>query len=243
MNSFIKCLIVDDEPIGREIIENFVKLINYLKVTAVCEDAFEALDILQNKEIDLLITDIQMPQINGLEFVRSLPLPPVIIFITAHDEFAVNSYDLGVADYLLKPVSFDRFLKAINKARLQINLHKSNATPPDLENKAIEYIFIKAKNKLNKIQYKDIFYIESIKDYLKIFTAEGTLVTYSSMKAIEEKLPSAQFARIHNSYLVQINAVKAVMGNTVELTNGMSLPISKSHKNELFIALKINNSH
>lgn len=244
MNDIIKCLIVDDEPIGREIIENFVKQINYLEVTAVCEDAFEALGILQNKEIDLLITDIQMPKINGLEFVRSLPSPPVIIFITAHDQFAVNSFDLGVTDYLLKPVSFDRFLKAVNKARLQIDLHKrKNAASPDSENKAKEYIFIKANNKLNKIQYKDIFYIESIRDYIKIFTAEGTLVTYSSMKAIEEKLPLAQFIRIHNSYLVQINAVKAVMGNTVELTNGMSLPISKSHKDELFIALKINNSH
>jgi DNA-binding LytR/AlgR family response regulator len=244
MNDIIRCLIVDDEPIGREIIETFVKQLNYLKVTAVCEDAFEALDILQNKEIDLLITDIQMPKINGMEFVRSLPLPPVIIFITAHDQFAVNSYDLGVADYLLKPVSFERFLKAVNKASRQIDLHKrKNVASPDSENKATEYIFIKANNKLNKIQYKDIFYIESIKDYIKIFTAEGTFVTYSSMKAIEEKLPSARFARIHNSYLVQVNVVKAVMGNTVELTGGVSLPISRSHKDKLFIALKINNSH
>lgn len=242
MSGTIKCLIVDDEPIGREIIENFAKQINYLEVSAVCEDAFEALDILQSKEIDLLITDIQMPKINGLEFVRSLPSPPMIIFITAHDKFAVNSFDLGVADYLLKPVSFDRFLKAVNKAKLQIDLRKS-ATSSNSENKATEYIFIKANNKLNKIQYKNILYIESIKDYLKIFAPEGILVTYSSMKAIEEKLPTKQFIRIHNSYLVQINAVKAVMGNTVELINGISLPISKSRKDELFAALQINSSH
>lgn len=242
MSATIKCLIVDDEPIGREIIEKFVKQINYLEVVAVCEDAFEALDILQNKEIDLLITDIQMPEINGLEFVRSLPSPPVIIFITAHDQFAVNSFELGVADYLLKPVSLDRFLKAINKAKLQIDLRKSTVSS-NSENKATEHIFIKANNKLYKIQYKDIIYIETIKDYLKIFTIDGTLITYSSMKAIEEKLPARLFIRIHNSYLVQINAIKAVMANMVELVNHVTLPISKSHKEELFLILQINNNH
>lgn len=242
MSGAIKCLIVDDEPIGREIIGNFAKQVNYLEVAAVCEDAFEALNILQNKVIDLLITDIQMPKINGLELVRSLPSPPVIIFITAHDKFAVNSFELGVADYLLKPVSFDRFLKAVNKAKLQIDQRKS-ATSSNSENKATEYIFIKANNKLNKIQYKDILYIESIKDYIKIFTPEATHVSYSTLKAIEEKIPSAQFIRIHNSFLVQINAVKAVMGNTVEMVNGAALPISKSRKEELFMSLQINSSH
>jgi len=151
MSDKIKCVIVDDEPIACEIIENFVKELNYLELVAVCEDAFEALDILQNNPIDLLFSDIQMPKINGLELVSSLPSSPVIIFITAHDTFAVNSFDLGVADYLLKPVSFDRFLKAVNKAKLQIDLRKS-ASLPNSENKATEFIFIKANNKLNKIE-------------------------------------------------------------------------------------------
>ncbi|MEO9022929.1 MAG: response regulator [Ginsengibacter sp.] len=114
----IECLIINDEPIDREIMGNFVKGINFLETIALCEDAFEALQILEGNQIDLLITDIQMPKINGLELVRSLPSPPVIIFVTAHDQFAVNSFELGVADYLLKPVTFERFLKAINKAKL-----------------------------------------------------------------------------------------------------------------------------
>jgi DNA-binding LytR/AlgR family response regulator len=236
--STIKCLIIDDEPIGREITENFAKHIHFLEVVAVCEDALEAMDILENTQIDLLLTDIQMPKINGLELVSSLPSPPVIIFITAHDKFAINSFELGVADYLLKPVAFDRFLKAINKAKLEIEIRKGASLNP---NKSSEHIFIKANNKLNKINYSDILYIESLKDYIKIFTAEEVLITYSSMKAIEEKLPPMQFVRIHNSYLVSINAVKAVMGNTVELTNEVSLPISKSRKDELFAALQINN--
>ncbi|HEV2830567.1 MAG TPA: LytTR family DNA-binding domain-containing protein, partial [Hanamia sp.] len=239
MSDKLKCVIIDDEPIACEIIENFVKELNYLELVAVCEDAFEALDILQNNPIDLLFSDIQMPKINGLELVSSLPSSPVIIFITAHDTFAVNSFDLAVADYLLKPVSFDRFLKAVNKAKLQIDLRKS-ASLPNSENKAAEFIFIKANNKLNKVEYKDILYIESIKDYVKIFTKETYLLTYSSMKAIEEKLPSNHFIRIHNSFLVQISAIKALMGNTAELINGVSLPISKSRKNELFAALQIN---
>jgi len=150
---------------------------------------------------------------------------------------------LGVADYLLKPVTFERFLKAVNKARLQVDLKKSRyAGGSDSDTKATESLFIKANNKLNRINYKDILYIESNKDYIKIFTTETSFLTYSRMKAMEEKLPSSLFCRIHKSYLVQISAVKAVMGNTVELTNGVSLPIALSHKDSLFIALKLNNS-
>lgn len=238
--SIITCLIVDDEPIGREIIENYVKDINFIKLVAVCEDAFEALEILETNQIDLLLTDIQMPKINGLEFVSSLPSPPVVIFITAHDNFAVNSYDLGATDYLIKPVSFERFLKAINKARVQIEAIKKGSV--STLNTSEDYIFIKANKKLNKVLFSSILYVESLGDYVKIFTSEVVLVNYSSMKAIEEKLPLNQFVRIHNSYLVSTHAVKAVMGYTLELITGETLPISKSRRDELFEALQINNS-
>ncbi len=234
------CLIVDDEPIGLEIIENYVKEIHFLKLVASCEDAFEAMEILENNQIDLLLTDIQMPRINGIEFVASLPYPPLIIFITAHNEFALDGFDLGVVDYLLKPVSFNRFLKAINKAKQQIGALGNSSL--NLNHNYEEYFFIKANKKLNKIVFKDILFIESSKDYIKIFTSDLVLVSYSSMKAIEEKLPLGQFVRIHNSYIVSIKAVKAVMGNTVELNSGQSLPISKSRKDELFAVLQINSS-
>ena len=233
----IKCVILDDEPIGREILENFVKQIDFLETVAVCEDAFEALKILENNQVDLLISDIQMPKINGLELVRSLPSPPVIIFVTAHDQFAVNSFELGVVDYLLKPVSFERFLKAINKAKLQIEMHRKVLLNSNAEN--ADYMFIRANNKLIKIDYSGILYIESLRDYIKIFASGKTLITYSSMKSIEEKLPSNQFVRIHNSYLVSISSVKAVKGNMIEMVNGESLPISLTHKNKLFSALQI----
>ncbi|MGN6800859.1 MAG: LytR/AlgR family response regulator transcription factor [Ginsengibacter sp.] len=234
--SAIKCLIVDDEPIGREILETFVRKINFLEIAAVCEDAFEALDVLESQPVDLLLSDIQMPEINGLEFVRSLPSPPVIIFITAYDQYAVNSYDLGVADYLLKPVSFERFLKAVNKARLQIdNLRKASAA----NNENPGHFFLKANNKLHKILFHEVQYIESTGDYIKVFTADTSLMSYSSMKTIESKLPEGLFIRTHNSYLVAIEAIKTVDVNTVELLNGAVLPVAKSRKEALYVALQI----
>lgn len=236
----IRCLIIDDEPIGREILENFVGKINFLELVAVCEDAFEALDIMENSPVDLLLSDIQMPEINGLEFVRSLLSPPVILFVTAHDQFAVPSFELGVVDYLLKPVSFERFLKAVNKARVQIESQRQLASSGN--NEYPGYFFIRANNKLVKILYKDVYYIESVGDYIKIFTSEPSLLSHSSMKAIESKLPPDQFVRIHSGYIVSINAVKAVDGQIVELFNGISLPIAKSRKETLFTALQIKES-
>jgi len=237
----IRCMIIDDEPIGREILENFVKKISFLELVAVCGDAFEALEIIESHPVDLLLSDIQMPEINGLEFVRSLPFPPAIIFITAHDQYAVNSFELGVTDYLLKPVSFERFLKAANKVRIQIENQRHPASA--VNNKAYPgYFFIRANNKLIKILYKDVYYIESAGDYIKVYTSDLPLLSYSSMKMIESKLPPGLFVRIHSGYIVSINAVKAVNGQLLELLNGTCLPIAKSRKEHLFSALRIEES-
>jgi DNA-binding LytR/AlgR family response regulator len=233
--------VIDDEPIGREILESFVKRINFLELVAICEDAFEALEILEEQQVDLLLSDIQMPEINGLEFVRSLPSPPAIIFITAHDQFAVNGFEIGVVDYLLKPVSFDRFLKAINKARIQIDLQ--NQLSILTNNQSHDFFFIKANNKLNKILFSSILYIQSMGDYIRIYTRDETVVSYSTMKAIQEKIPLDRFVRIHKSYLISIDAVKTVDGNTVELVNGTSLAVAKSRKEALFTALQLKDAN
>jgi len=237
----IRCMIIDDEPIGREILENFVKKISFLELVAVCGDAFEALEIIESHPVDLLLSDIQMPEINGLEFVRSLPFPPAIIFITAHDQYAVNSFELGVTDYLLKPVSFERFLKAANKVRIQIENQRHPASAVN-NNAYPGYFFIRANNKLVKILYKDVYYIESVGDYIKVYTSDLPLLSYSSMKMIESKLPPGLFVRIHSGYIVSINAVKAVNGQLLELLNGTCLPIAKSRKEHLFSALRIEES-
>jgi len=234
--------VVDDEPIGREILESFVKRINFLELVAVCEDAFEALEMLEKKQVDLLLSDIQMPEINGLEFVRSLPSPPAIIFITAHDQFAVNGFEIGVVDYLLKPVSFNRFLKAINKARTQIDLQNQPSLPAN--NESHDFFFIKANNKLNKVLFSSILYIQSMGDYIRIYNnRDETVVSYSTLKAIQEKIPLDRFVRIHKSYLISIDAVKTVDGNTVELVNGTSLAVAKSRKEALFTALQLKDAN
>src|SRR6185312_1558244 len=240
----IKCVIVDDEPIACEIIENFMKNINYLELVAVCEDPFQVLKIIENNQVDLLISDIEMPEVNGLELVRSFPSPPLIIFITAHEKFAVNSFELGVVDYLLKPVRFDRFLKAVDKARLQIEKRKIEM--PGQQNKSSDCIFIKVsdneskKDNLIKIKYNEILYIKAKNDYLDIHIATAKIQTYSTIKAIQEKLPADSFIRIHNSHLVSLAAIKLIKGNMLVLTNGDELEISKRHKAELLKALNIN---
>lgn len=240
----IKCVIVDDEPIACEIIENFIKNIKYLELVAACEDPFQALEFLENNHVDLLISDIQMPQVNGLELVRSLPSPPLIIFITAHEIFAVNSFELGVVDYLLKPVRFDRFLKAVDKARLQLD--KRTLELAGQKNKSSDSIFFRVSDKeskkdnLIKIKYSDILYIKAKNDYLDIYTSTAKIQTYSTIKAIQEKLPPDSFIRIHNSHLISISAIKLIKGNMLVLTNGAELEISKRHKTELLNALNIN---
>lgn len=238
----VKCVIVDDEPIACEIVENFIKNINFLELVAVCEDPFQALKILENNPVDLLISDIQMPGVNGLELVRSLPSAPLIIFITAHEKFAVNSFELGVVDYLLKPVRFDRFLKAAEKARSQID----NERETSQKNKSSDCIFVRLSDKeskkdnLMKIKYTDILYIEASKDYLLIHTSTAKIQTYSTIKAIQEKLPSNYFIRIHNSHLISIAAIKLIKANMLVLITGEELQISKRHKAELLNALNIN---
>jgi len=237
MSDKIKCLVVDDEPIAREIIESFVKNINFLELIAVCEDPLEALRILKNSQIDLLISDIQMPIINGVELVRSLPYPPLIIFITAHENFAIQGFDLGVVDYLLKPISFDRFLKAVNKARLQIAMHNQETLGLNNENR--DYIFIKVDEKQIKIKYNDILYIEAFGDFLKIHVSDSHFLTHSTIKGIEEKLSSNYFVRIHHSYLVAIHAIKSLTGTKVRLIDETTLPISKGYKDQLLNTLNI----
>lgn len=240
--STIKCIILDDEPIARAIIEGFVNNIDFLELTEVFEDPFDALKSLKNKPVDLLISDIKMPPINGLELARSLPSPPLIIFVTAHEEFAVNSFDLGIVDYLLKPVAYDRFLKAVNKARLQIENDRQTTIQ---KNKSNDFIFIKVgekgsnKDNLVKIKYDDIIYIKAANDYLEIHTASAKFLTYSTIKAIQEILPSNDFVRIHNSHLVSIGAIKLIKANRAVLIGGAELEISKRHKAELFNALNI----
>ncbi len=223
-----KIIIVDDEPLAREVIESYLSQMANFELIGVCKNAIEANQLLNENEIDLMFLDINMPQITGIEFLESLKNPPAIIFTTAHSEHAVKAYELDVVDYLMKPIPFDRFLKATNKF---IELQT-----PTLGDESKDFFFVKADKKLIKIHFEEILYIEGLKDYVIIKKQDKRIITLQTMKSLEKKLPSSVFKRIHRSYIVNIHRIKAIVGNSVEIDEkGQTkhLPIGKNYKDDL----------
>ena len=236
MSEKLKCLVLDDEPLGREIIEEYVNKTPFLELSASFGKPLEALNYLQENKIDILLTDIEMPQLNGLQFIDSLKSKPLIIFITAYRDYAIEGFESGVVDYLVKPVGYSRFIKAITRAQESLKAKEFVQTDNEFE---LDRIFIKSDNKLVKIFFEDIVYIEALKDYLRIHISEKErYITHSTMKAMEEKLPD-YFFRIQRSYIINTKYIKSFYGNTVKLSIGESLGISTNHKAELFKRLGI----
>lgn len=227
----IKAMIVDDEPLAQDILESYIEKLPNVELLCKCSNAIEANEVLKSEHVDLIFLDIQMPQITGIDFVKSLKNPPSIVFTTAYPDYAVEGFELSATDYLLKPISMDRFMQAVNKAEKEI----SNKANGDIESKE-DFIFVKADKKLIKINYDDILYIEGLKDYVIIRMKEGRVITLQTMKSLEAKLPSNLFRRIHRSYIVSTGKIKALMGNMVELIeNGKTkhIPIGKNYKDDL----------
>ncbi|WP_291912963.1 LytTR family DNA-binding domain-containing protein [Chitinophaga sp. CB10] len=235
MEQQIRCLVVDDEPFARELMTTYISKVPQLELVATCENALEALEILQQQSIDLLFTDIRMPNINGVEMIKSLSHIPLVIFTTASRDYAVEGFELDVVDYLMKPFGFDRLLKAINKAKAILQQRKLPApVAPQKEKSAPStYMFVKDGQKLSKVIFDDIYYVEGMKDYIKIVTSRETHIIYQRMKHMEDLLPESQFIRVHKSYIVQLNAIKNIIGNTAELINNHTIIISKQYKSEL----------
>ena len=230
----INVLIVDDEPLALDILETYIEQMPDLRLIDRCESAHQALEVLKNEKVDLMFLDIQMQEVTGIEFLKSLENPPVVVFCTAYPSFAVEGFELDALDYLLKPVSMERFSKTINKAREEFN------TKPEIKYEtkvnAPEYIFVKADKKLIKINYDAILYIEGLKDYVIIRTDVTRVITLQTMKSLEEKLPLDKFIRIHRSFIVSIDKINAVIGNMVEvIEKGQSklIPIGKNYRDEL----------
>ncbi|MBS0027592.1 LytR/AlgR family response regulator transcription factor [Chitinophaga sp. 22321] len=244
MDQVITCLVVDDEPFARDLMENYIGRVPYLQPVAFCENAFDAINELQRQPVDLLFSDIQMPNINGIEMIRSLSNPPFVIFTTASKEHAIAGFELDAVDYLVKPISFERFLKAVNKARNHIGQRWQQAPPAEtVKPKAnpANHLFVKDNNKLTKILFDDIYYVEGMKDYIKIVCKEKNIITYMRMKVMEDVLPPDQFMRIHKSYIIRLQAIKSIMGNTVEVINGQTVIISKASRQDLKRLLGIAN--
>lgn len=230
-------IIVDDEPLALDVLETYIDKVPELKIIGKCTNALEANELIRKEDIDLLFLDIQMPQITGIDFLKSLSNPPMVIFTTAYSNYALEGFELNALDYLLKPISLDRFMKAVNKALEQYELTHGEASGGAGSSASSEdFFFVKADKKLVKVRYNDILYIEGLKDYVIIRLKEGRVITLQTMKSLEAKLPSKLFKRIHRSYIVGLDKINALVGNMVEVTEKgqtKTLPVGKNYRDDL----------
>ncbi|MBT8190160.1 MAG: LytTR family DNA-binding domain-containing protein [Bacteroidia bacterium] len=232
----IKTLIVDDEPLALDILETYIDKLPDLELVAKCDNAIDANEMIQSADIDLVFLDIQMPQMTGIELVKSLSNPPKIVFTTAYEEYAIDGFELNAVDYLMKPIAFDRFLKAVNKAKESMAPKSNNAQSED-------FFFVKADKKLVKIHFNEILYIEGLKDYVIIKKEAGRVIALQTMKSLETKLPDQIFMRVHRSYIVNIQKIKAVIGNAIEIIESgqpKHIPIGKNYKEDLIAIIETN---
>lgn len=225
------CLIVDDEPIAIRVVRNHLQNFPNIEIAGECSNAIEALDFLMKKPVDLIFLDIQMPQITGLELIRNLHHPPLVIFTTAYRDFAVEAFDLDVVDYLLKPFSLARFAKSIGKFIQQMS-EKNNGFHHQGTNTTPEYMLIKADKKIYKIDLEDLIYLESLGDYVCIYTSTDKITTKERISNLFERLPSNKFLRIHRSYVVSIRKIDAILAGCIEIAN-KKLPVGRNYKEQV----------
>lgn len=227
----LSCLIVDDEPLARNLLTEYVRKVPYLQLVDACSNPLAASEILRNKTVDILFLDIQMPEITGITLLKTLQKKPLVILTTAYSEYAIESYDLDVLDYLLKPITFERFLRAVEKAghRLSVKPTSSTSVEAPVAETKDSFVFVKDGTKLVKVRLDDILYVEGLKDYVTIHTRQQKIVTLQRLKNLEEQLPAHKFIRIHHSFIVALNAIDAVHKGEVQV-GAVSLPISDSYK-------------
>jgi len=232
----MKFLIVDDEPLAQRVIEKYAADIPTIEIAGKCESAFEAMEFIYNNEVDLLFLDINMPKLSGMDFLKSLKNPPIVVVTTAYRDYAVESYELDVVDYLKKPFSFERFFKAVQKAQEKFKYKQKKDKTPVVEVKTTKeenYIFIKADGKIYKVDYNSIMFIQAFGDYVKIFTQDSKILSSQSMKAMEDILPKEKFTRVHRSYIISLDKINLIMGNTVKILEH-EIPVGKSYRNSFF---------
>ena len=221
----LTCLIVDDEPLAQDIIENYLTNFSFIKLVAKCDNALIALDWIKKQKIDLVFLDVSMPFISGIEFIRTLKNPPAVILTTAHKEFALEGYELNVVDYLLKPISFERFLMAINKLTLDV---PETPKPVITNARNDSFIYVKSEKKNVKILLKEILFIESLKDYIKIHTTNKTIITQVAISTIEQRLPD-NFLRVHRSFIVARDKITAYTQHDIEIGK-LQIPIGRNYR-------------
>ena len=234
----LTCIIVDDEPSAVNILKNYVAKTPFLELVGTATNPLEAMKVMEGKQVELAFLDIQMPHLSGIDFMKMLKGKTQVILTTAYSEFALEGFENEALDYLLKPIAFDRFLKAAQRA-----LNTTAFSSPDWQpvEKEDDYMFVKTetKGKMLKVDFEDIIYVEGLKNYVSIFVADERIITYTSIKALEEKLPS-YFMRVHKSYIVSLKKVRAVDGNQILLhTMKAYVPLGETYRNAFFDSLKI----
>jgi two-component system LytT family response regulator len=228
MEKMINCAIIDDEPLAREGMSNYVREVDFLRLVGVCENPLELTRLLDQQPVDLIFLDIQMPKMNGLDFLKMVQNPPLVIITTAYPTYAIEGFQLNVLDYLLKPITFDRFFKSVNKAKDYYHLINRGATPAGEPG----YFFIRCGSKYEKIFFNQILYVEGMQNYITIYTEKGKFVTLLYLKNLEENLDSRAFIRVHKSYIVSIDKIEAIEGNEIFIQSHR-IPMSRNYREEV----------
>ncbi len=241
----MRCVIIDDEPLAIDVIENYVNQVGGLEIVAKCTNPLEAITILNKKQVDLIFLDIEMPNLTGIELVKTLDNIPQFIFTTAYPQYALEGFDLNATDYLVKPIPFNRFLKAISRAKEKYELENSSFNhlkplQPEQREVKNDFIFVKSEYDNVKINTKDIKYIQGLKDYIKIYIVDSNkaILTLSSFKDIQDKLPASQFIRVHRSYIVNTSFIKSVQKTKI-IIDDIRIPIGETYKDEVLKRLGV----
>ncbi len=233
----LRCLLIDDEPPALKVLESHISQINGLEIVAQCKNALEALDVLGHKAVDLMFLDIKMPKILGTDFLKNLPHPPKVIFVTAYRDYAVDGYDLDAVDFLVKPVSFERFLKAMTKVKRLMG-HETTSPSNDNKTNAEAFVYLKVDKNMHKVYIDDVLYIESWKDYIKVFLTTGkSLLVKQSITAMENLLSDQKFLRVHRSYMVSIDKITSYNALSVQV-NSAEIPIGRLYKQAVMDVLQ-----
>jgi len=227
----MKCIAIDDEPLALDLLEDNISMVPYLQLTGKCNNAFEAMEILRHQQVDLIFLDIQMPGLTGLQFLESLPNKPLVILITAYEKYALEGFNLAVTDYLVKPVSLERFIKACNKAQELFLLRTGGKTARE----EADFFFVNVDYSLLKVVFSDIRWVEGLKDYVKIHLGSSPkpVITRMSIKGMEEQLPGSRFVRVHKSYIVSIAAITTIRKNSVFLDT-LELPVGDTYRDAVY---------
>jgi len=225
----LNCLVVDDEQLARELLAEYISKVPFLELKGLVKNPVEVAEILEQETIDIIFLDIQMPDITGIDLLKTLTHKPVVIFTTAYSEYALEGYELDVLDYLVKPFSFERFLKAVNKATEIIKLKQGSGHSISDQ----EYITINADHKIYRVKLDDILYIEGLREYISYYTSGKRIITLASLKNLEETLPADKFLRVHKSYIVPVNKVVAIEGNMLDI-GVKKIPVGRSYREKVF---------